>query len=157
MARKPSYCWDTTVFLAFLKGEESSKQPGMLSVIDQIESAKCSLVVPVLLYTEILVANNDAKVMAVFRNFLKRSNVTTANITLKMAEKAEAIRTRGLNEKPKRKIRTPDAIFLACGILYGVDLMHSLDGHMLKLDRSPTVEGMQVCKPKASDGAQSMF
>lgn len=154
MAKKPRYCWDTSVFLAWFKEEPVSKTPTILAVIDEITRKEAALVVPVLVYTEVLEAKHTPATMETFRKFLKRSNVTIVNIAMALAEKAEVIRTKGLREKPKRKIKTPDALFIACAIMAEVDMLHSLDPDMLNLNGSATVDKIRICQPRTLDDKQ---
>lgn len=154
--KKPRYCWDTSVFLAWLKNEPASETPTMRAVVDEITSQHAILVVPVIVYTEILEHHHSPPVMKAFRDFLKRSNVSVVNITMGLAELAEEIRTKGEREKPKRKIKTPDAIYIACAVRAEVDMLHSTDADMLKLHNSPTAFGLRICLPQTLAGDQSM-
>ena len=157
MKNKPKYCWDTNVFLSHFKGEAESKEPQMLGVIDEIHSGRAILVVPVIVYTEMLSAKNSEKIMGQFSEFLLRPNVQVATITLAIAKKAESIRSKGLKEKPnERVLQTPDAIFIACAITYGVDMFHSFDKAMLQLNSHPTAECLKICSPKTKSGAMPL-
>jgi predicted nucleic acid-binding protein len=153
---KPRYCWDTSIFLAWFKNEPISETPGMRAVIDEITSKRAILVVPVTVYTEILEHHNSPDVMKAFRDFLKRSNIQVVNITMGLAEKAESIRTKGERERKARKIKTPDALYLACAIKAEVDMLHSADKDMLQLNGHATVDGLKICHPRTVSGDQSL-
>lgn len=128
----------------------------MLAAVDEIEQKKAALMVPVLAFTEILEVKNSAEAMDVFRRLLKRPNVFTVNITMQIAERAEAIRSRGLKEKPAKKVRTPDAIFVACASLYGANMLHTLDGPLLGLNGTNTAFGQTIGKPQSLSGVRPL-
>lgn len=156
MAKKPRYCWDTSVFISWFEAESRSDTPSMKAVVHEIEKKEAILVVPVIVYTELLELHHSESVLADFRRFLKRSNIQVANITMGLAEKAEQIRTRAGKEKPARKVKTPDALYLSCSLKTSVDMLHSFDTDMLKLNGSPTVEGLRICTPRTLSGSQNL-
>ncbi len=158
MKIKPKYCWDTNVFLSHFLGEPRSKESTMLGVLHEINSGQATLVVPVLVFTEMLSAKNSEKVMDKFTQFLKRPNVQVVNIMMTLAKMAESIRSKGLKEKPNpRHVKTPDAIFIACALSSGVDMLHSFDDHMLQLNAHPTAEGLKICPPKTKSGVTTFI
>lgn len=127
-AKRPVYCWDTTVFLAWIKAEKESPLDDIAAVADEIDGDRASLIVPVNLFTEVLEAKHTKKQRKQMELFLRRSNVQVVDTTLPIAQKASAIRSTGLQEG--RKLRTPDAQIAATAILYGADVLHSLDPHL---------------------------
>src|SRR5260370_15142035 len=149
MSDIPLYSWDSTVFIAWISEEPGAPLKDIESVVVEIDNKKANLVVSVLAYSEILEVKHTPEQMIKFREFLKRSNVVVADNTVAIAEKAGEIRSRGFAEKgkKKRKIKTPDATFLATTIIYKAAVLHSLDPDLLHLNQSPMVEGLRITKP----------
>jgi predicted nucleic acid-binding protein len=152
---RPNYSWDATVFLAWLVEEASAPLLDIDAVVGEIDDDKAVLIVSVTAYSEILEAKNEPEKMAKFRAFLKRSNVVVADSTVAIAEKAGQIRSKGLAKG--RKIKTPDATYLAVAILFKADVLHSLDDDMLHLNESPIVDGLKITRPKPISGQTSLF
>ncbi len=164
---KPRYAWDSSVFLAWLWEDETFSLGGVESVIQEITplrntdnegaSPRAILIVSVIAYAEILEARQTAEQMDQLEGFLKRSNVILANNDIRIAQKAGEIRSRGLAEKPIRKIKTPDATHLATALIYQADAFHTFDARILALNESPIIDGLKVCQPIALHGQTMMF
>jgi hypothetical protein len=152
---KASYSWDATVFIAWLCEEPSAPLGDIDQVVGEIDSAQANLIVSVTAYSEVLAAKHTDEQMNQFRRFLKRSNVLVADNTVQIAEKAGEIRGKGLAEN--RKIKTPDATYLATAILFQADVLHSLDLGMLSLSGSPIVDGLRISSPKPASGQTTFF
>ena len=144
---KPKYCWDTTTALAWLGEEESAPLADIALVVQEIDANEAILIMPATVYSEILEAEFTPEQLATFEAFLKRSNVHSVDLTPEIARRAAAIRQRGREEKPKRKLKTPDAQILATAIAYGADALHSLDRDLLQLNGHGTAERMTILKP----------
>jgi predicted nucleic acid-binding protein len=157
MPKARSYCWDTTVYVAWLGEEESAPLADIAAVIEEIEQKKAKLLVPVTAYMEVLEAAHSADEMAKFYQFLKRTNVVTIDVSLQIANKVQQIRSACLKCRPKRSIRTPDAEFVAAAILYKADVLHTLDDQLIKLSGSPMVDGLKIEKPKPFSGQTVLF
>ena len=152
---KPVYSWDSSVFIAWLCEDQTVPLIDIANVIEEIENDRAILVVSVTAYAEVLEAKHTPEQMASFREFLKRSNVVTADTTI--TEKAGAIRSGGLVLHPPRKIKTPDATFLATAILYKVDTLHTFDPDLLNLNGHPLAEGVVICKPIVLSGQKTIY
>lgn len=158
MNNRPTYCWDANIFLAWLGEEKGAPLGDIELVIREIDSGDAALVVPVTAYSEILEAHHTADQMEKFRQFLLRSNVEVANITQAIAEKAGQVRTRALALKPKVKLKTPDATYIATAIIYKASVFHTLEATQLpQLSETPTVDGLKIKPPKPLSGASSLF
>ncbi len=150
-----SYCWDTSVFLAWLKAEISAPLADIELVVGEIESRAASLIVSVTTCTEILETKHTPDQWNAFNLFLKRSNVILANTTLPIAQLASSIRSRGAAEN--RNIKTPDAQILATAILYKADALHSLDLHHISLNGSAVVDGLRITPPLPLGGQHGLL
>ncbi|MGD0898734.1 MAG: hypothetical protein ABR915_12930, partial [Thermoguttaceae bacterium] len=51
---RAKYCWDTSVFLAWMKAEEGAPLDDIELVAREIDGGNADLIVPVTIYTEIL-------------------------------------------------------------------------------------------------------
>lgn len=158
--KKPltKYCWDTSVFLAWLNQERNAP----LNEIDLLLSDFCAdppraiLVFPVTVYAEVLHAKHSEEQIAAFDKFLLRSSIVTAEQSMQVSRLAQTVRSRGIQmdtdgRKPKkgqeRSIKASDALIIATAMLYDVDAFHSLEPKHLRLSGSPIVDGLRITKP----------
>ncbi len=154
MSKQVIYCWDTSVFLAWL-GEEKSAPLGDIDlIIGEIDRGEAILLVPVTAYSEILDAKHTPEQMAKLEKFLSRSNVVIADTTKPIARKVGEIRGQGLKEDPPLKLKTPDTTFIATAIHFEANVLHTLEEKMRKLDESPIVDGLKIKLPKRSHRCQ---
>ena len=157
--RKVVYCWDTSVFLAWINEENGAPLADIQLIAEEIESGKAVLVVPVTIATEVLGSKMSPTQRNKFELFLKRPEVVVAETTLAIARKAGAIRDEGLLRNPKLKVKTPDATIVATAIIYQCDALHSLDKRgsgPLKLTDLPSVKGLKICKPVLVSGQKGL-
>ncbi len=152
--KRPKYCWDTSVFLAWIKAEEGVPLDDIELVADEIDGDKADLIVPVTIYTEVLEAKHTKKQIKQFQLFLKRSNVQSVDTTIGIAQKASDIRSKALKEGCK--LKTPDATVVATAIIYGADVLHSLDQHILGLNGSAASEGLRISLPRLITGQKAL-
>lgn len=155
-SRTPKYCWDTTVFLAWIKEEASAPLEDIELVVDEIDRNAAVLVVSGIVQAEILEAELKPAQRAMLGQVLSRSNVVNADATVPIFQKAGEIRSRGHAEKPKRKIKTADATVIATAISYGVDALHTLDDKLLRLSGKPIIDGLKICKPMPLSGQRGL-
>jgi predicted nucleic acid-binding protein len=153
--KKPKYAWDTSVFLAWLTEQADAPLADIEAVAEEIDKNVAALITSTTTYSEVLEVKHSKDKMDQFRDFLKRSNIVTQDVTVTIAEKAQEIRGKALAEG--RKIKTPDAQHLATAILCKADVLHSLDPDMLNLDGSPIVDGLKIKLPVPLSGQHEMF
>jgi predicted nucleic acid-binding protein len=157
MNKKPNYCWDACIFIAWLGDDRTAPLNDIAAVIDEIEQKKANLIVPVTAFMEVLEVHQSADQMDKFEQFLKRSNVYTVETSIPIGKKAGEIRNAGLKCRPKRNIHTPDATYIATAILHKADVLHTLEKPFLSLDGHPIVERLRITKPKPLSGQLIMF
>ncbi len=150
MSKRTVYAWDATVLLAWLEEDENAPLGGIDSVVQEIDGGTATLIVSVVAHTEVLRAKHSEEQMQKFRAFLERSNVLVVNVDLRIAEKAEEIRSKGL--EAKRKIKTPDAQHMASAIVYHAEVFHTLDDKLIGLSGTKIVDGLTISKPISSSG-----
>ncbi|HVC98954.1 MAG TPA: PIN domain-containing protein [Pirellulales bacterium] len=156
---KPVYCWDTSVFLAWINEEQDAPLSDIIQVAEEIDRNEAIMVVPVTVPTEIFTSTMTAEQKHKFSRFLKRSNVINATITFAIATKAREIREAGHAMKPVRKIKTPDAQIIATAIIYQCDALHSLDDRgsgPLKLNGMAAVDHLRIEKPIKFSGQKGL-
>jgi predicted nucleic acid-binding protein len=151
---KPVYCWDTCVFIAWLKQEENKPLADIELVVNEIDSGHAVLVVSVTVFTEIQRSKFTNEQWERFQGFLTRSNVVVANTTPDIAQKGSEIRDRA--EADERRIKTGDATIVATAIAYGVDALHTFDPGLLRLSRSAVVEGLPITEPITREGQKGL-
>lgn len=153
------YCWDTSVFLAWINSEKSAPLADIKLVAEEVSRGDARLVVPVTIATEVLQSRMTKSQKETFEHFLKHQYVVLADTTLAIAQKAAAIREAGLVMQPKRKIKTPDATILATAIVHNCDALHSLDnrgsGH-LRLAGHPILGSLEVTAPRLLSGQKAL-
>lgn len=157
MSDQITYCWDTSVFLAWIKSESSSNLGDIDLVATEIDAGRACLLVPVTAFAEILDAKNTPEQMAQFRAFLNRSNVYVADTALSIAEKAGQIRSRTICDTSAHKVRTADSLFIATAIVFRATVFHTLDTRLLPLNGSPLVDNLAIAIPAVWRGPRSLF
>ena len=152
--RRAKYCWDTSVFLAWLKDEADAPLDDIALVADVIDDDKADLIIPVAVFSEILEAKHTKRQMRQLKQFSKRSNVLSVDTTIAIAQRASELRSSLLREG--RKLRTPDAQIAATAILYDVDMLHSLDPDLLKINGNPAGDGLMIVRPRLLSGQRAL-
>lgn len=157
-SKRVTYCWDSNVLIAWVAEEAGAPLDDMQLVMNEIDAGTAALLVPVTAYSEVLEAKNTPEQMTKFRRFLERSNVVVADTTKAIAEKAGEVRSRGMQAKPKRDIKTPDATFIATAIIYRADAFHTLETSQLpKLSKTAIVDNLFICSPGPLSGHRSLI
>jgi predicted nucleic acid-binding protein len=152
--KRPTYCWDTSVFLAWIKAEAGAPLDDIQLVAKEIDADRANLIVPVTIYTEVVGTKQTKRQLKQFDLFLKRSNVQVIDTTIAIAQKAADIRGKALRQK--RSIKTPDATVIATAIIYGADVLHSLDERMIKLSGGQVVDGLEITSPVLLSGQKAL-
>lgn len=84
---KPIYCWDASVFLAWINDEADAPLADIAQIVDEIDKNQAVMVVPVTIASEVLRAKMTQAQAEKFDAFLKRSNVILAATTFAIAPK----------------------------------------------------------------------
>lgn len=151
------YSWDSSIFIAWLKGEsrDAGDMEGLTNVVRQIDSGKVSLIVSTLIRVEVLTFNLPDNKAQTFFDFLKRSNVAEAAMDFHISNLAYEIRNfyKKQGGEKARTVSTPDAIHLATAIHYNVSEFHTFNGkkksHLGLLPLNGNVAGhpLKIVKP----------
>ncbi len=155
-SRRPKYGWDTSVFLAWIGQEECYPLDDIALVADEIDASRADLIMSAIVYSEILEAKHSKQQMKQFQMFLKRSNVIVVDVTIGMAQKAAEIRGKAAKAKEKRRLKTPDAIVIATALVYGADVLHSFDPHLVNLSGTAIVDGLKITHPHLITGQRAL-
>jgi predicted nucleic acid-binding protein len=154
--KKPKYCWDTNTLLAWLCEEATAPLADIALVVNEIDSGRASLVIPVPVFSEVFQGRLTLEQKEILVKFRQRSNVIPMDLTLTISEEAAEIRERGYAEKPVRKLKTLDAQIAATAIAANVDELHALDDDLLHLDGHPTVKGLRIKRPGLTSGQRGL-
>ena len=154
-SRRATYCWDTSVFVAWIKNEEGAPLADIGLVTDELDKNQSNLLVPMPIVTEILEARHSPDQIAKFNAYLQRSNVILADTTYPIARKASDLRSAFLAQN--RKLKTPDAQVIATAIVYRANALHSLDPDILNVAGDPAIEGLRISRPMTIHGQRSVF
>lgn len=154
---RPKYCWDSSVAIAWLKGDVCHDLPNIDAVVRQVDSDAADLVIPVIVWTEVLCGELTDDAKTALDAMAHRPNVITADITMEIARKAAEIRRAGYPPPKKKRIPVADAYIMATAIVHRADALHAVDGtDLLCLDKSATVNGLSITKPVPHGGQQSL-
>lgn len=136
------YCWDSVTFIAVLNGgihrtrEEIS---GLREVIDMVERRQARILTSELILAEVL--DNAGQLERLMKRPEYFMVSASGPILRRVRELREAARREG------RSLKTPDATYIATALAYRVEALHTFDGQLLGLSRSPLIDGLQICKP----------
>ena len=155
MSSKPTYCWDTSVFVAWLKEEPDKPLADIAAVAAEIDANEAVLVVPVTVLTEMQPRKFTAEEWDSFQKTLRRSNVVVADTTPAIAERGSRLRDRA--EAEGRKIKTGDATIIATAIVYGVAMLHTFEPKHINLSGSEVVEGLRITQPLPLSGQKGLL
>lgn len=154
--------WDTTIFLAWLNEEEDKGLDDIELVIrEDIETEKITLIVPVVVYAEVLVFT-EGELAKTFREYFTRSNVILTSLTRPIADRAAQIRAESIRANTKTKKHKPprlkiaDAFIVATALEMGADILHSFDPDLLNLSKHSIISGLRVEHPTASSGHRAL-
>ena len=155
MSSKPTYCWDTCVFIAWLKEETDKSLADIEAVVSEIDSGAAVLVVSVTVFTEMQRSKFTDQQWDRFQKVLRRSNVVVADTTPMIAQRGSQLRDRA--EAEGRRVKTGDATIIATATAYDVYALHTFDPKLLNLNGSPVVEGLWITRPLPSSGQKGLL
>ena len=159
MNNKPRYCWDTSVFLAWLNAEPTAPLADIERLVDDVHANRAIPITSVVTYTEMLRARHTAKQIKAFDDFLKRSNVVRVEVSFAIAQKAEEIRSKAITlfkKGQQRTIKTPDAQIIATAILQKANVLHSLEPQHCNLSGHSVVDGLLITLPRDLSGQKTL-
>ncbi len=155
MSNEARYCWDTCVFIAWLKEETDKPLADIQAVLSEIDDGDGILIVPVTIYTEMQRSKFQKNKWRQFEKSLTRSNVIVADITATIAQRASQVRDKA--ESEGRKIKTGDATIIATAIIYNANALHTFDPPLLNLHKSDTVGGLSITHPLPRSGQHGLL
>lgn len=159
--------WDSCVLLSWIKNEDTPDRAGIAALVNQIDAVEIKLYISTLLRVEVFTADLDAAIRATYDRFLRRSNVHSIDVDIRVAETARELREYYRADTPelfgKRQLGIADAIHLATAILYKVDEFHTFDTRgrpdrdategqrktigLLSLDGNVGQHPLRICRP----------
>ncbi len=152
-----SYCWDTSVFLALLRGANDNRSDdellGLRAAVDDVHNGRAILVTSTLIFAEVLPARMPDQQYDLFRSFLQRDNVVVYEVSAAIAHAAGDIRTRA--REAGLKTATEDAIFVATALSAACSCLHSFDPHHLRLADLLASE-LSVSKPSGMQASMDL-
>jgi predicted nucleic acid-binding protein len=155
MSSKPTYCWDTSVFIAWLKEEPNKPLADIEAVVSEIDGNKAVLVVPVTIFTEMQESKFTKDEWDRFQKTVRRSSVVVADTTPAIARRGSQLRDRV--EATGRKLRAADATIIATAIVYRVSALHTFEPKHIALSGTAEVEGLQITQPLPLSGQRGLL
>ena len=158
---KPTYYWDTCLFIAWLANEQTRKAGEMEAVFNGIEKLKkreASLITSVLTVVEITSVKVPAGTESMLVEAMQRPNFTRIAVDHRIASLARDIRNYYLDSQRwgGKTVSVPDSIHLATAILYRADEFHTFDEKdnkpqnslgLLQLSGDVGGHKLPICKP----------
>ena len=138
--------WDSSVLIAYLNGEPAGRR--CLEVVSAVEAGRVELTFSVVVLAEVLRPRHTPGELAVVDRLFSSPGVILADVTPEIARLASAMRAECFAERPKRRLKTPDALILAAAVRR-CDVFYTLDRKLLKLKGRLFLRGLSVSKPPA--------
>src|SRR5437762_334463 len=131
--RKRKIYWDTTCWLAWLNGEGTETWPlavvqGIKDVVNEVETNKAVVFMSMFGRGELYQGRLSDEQKNKYAGLTRRRNVREIDPNPRVMDRASQIREYHENENPPRKVKTPDATFLATAIIYEADEFQTMDG-----------------------------
>lgn len=139
--------WDTSVFLAWLQGEKSAPLDAIKDRIAEVELGQIRLGASIVLFAELLDVDAPPDQLLRFEQMIADELVLLFDVDRRIARTAGRIRSQAGNLKPKKSVKTPDALHLACAIHTDAIEFHTLDRQLLNLSGTPIVDGLTIRLP----------
>lgn len=144
-------CWDSCVFISLLNGgvgRSSDEISGMREVIDLADRQGVTIITSSLVETEVIGTIPEANVRAQMEALFQRPNIVQVAASTEVMRRAGELRSAA--SAARRRLDTPDAIFIATALLHAADALHSFDNDMLRLNGMALVDGLPIVKPSGS-------
>ena len=103
---RPKYCWDSSVFIALLTGEERAEgeTEGLLEIVDAADCGKAVIVASAQVMTEVLPDLDDPTVSRRLEDLFKRAAFQMFDINQPILTKAGEHPAAGTAERSKHQI-----------------------------------------------------
>lgn len=156
--RPKVFYWDTCVYIAYLKGEQSHGEPHVSSLAQMAKDnfeQKNRIVTSVITLTEVLSSKLTPDEEEAFLKTFKRVNHVLYDVDYGIATKARKFRDAFLKHPSGKTLSSPDAIHAATAIILQADEMNTFDDGqkdkkylgLLELSKHAGVENLLICKP----------
>lgn len=123
-------CFDTSAWNALLNKEAEHDLPSIQGIINDFDLGKCVMIIPAVVSCEVAATPNPDD-LVIFNGMLDRDNVERIDITFEVSARAGLLRRSVI--KSKMKLKTPDALIIACAQAYNADLLISVDGDITRM------------------------
>jgi predicted nucleic acid-binding protein len=152
----PIYCWDSSVCVEWCS-ESSDYANDIELVVNEIESGKAGLILPVSVIGEVLDWNDSGANFQRFEDLQKHPHVDIVNIDVRIAKKAATLRT-ALKKAGKSSPKIGDAMVIATAIVYRVDVLHTKDSQnsFMGLSETEFVSGLRITAPRPLSGQKAL-
>jgi predicted nucleic acid-binding protein len=142
------YCWDTTVLIAILTREQraSDEITAMLEVVDAADAGKAIIISSVTLKSEVLNSDRFPTLRGDLDDLFSRPNYVMYDVTPGISDIVADVRESA--RRDGRRIKTPDATFIATAIAHRVAALHTFDEQLLGLNGSAHIQGLEICHPR---------
>lgn len=143
--------WDSCCFIEWIKGGQGCSQEAwqaMEEIVSGIYAGKVILVTSAITHVELYQGRMDQEGKRRFNSIFDHPNLQVVSVDRKIAERARIIRESC--EAKGRKIKTPDAIQLATGIIYRIAEFHTFDGKLQKLSGDVSGSILTITPPVPS-------
>lgn len=147
MPQKSKYCWDAPLFISILEGEQraNGETEALLEVVDAADRGLATIITSVLALAEVLGDATSPDVRVRFESLFRRPNYLMVSLSPAICTTAADVRSAARAER--RRIKTPDATYIATAMAYRCDALHTFDDQLVGISGRPYVNGLRICYP----------
>ncbi|MCC6124140.1 MAG: PIN domain-containing protein [Pirellulales bacterium] len=150
----PLICWDSCICLAWFQNETDKALDMIQTMLDKISKGELNLLLSAVSFAEVIDRAKDSKPGTEFEGFVKRPNVTVANVDERVGRIARIIREDALQAhdagKLKQGVKIPDALITATAVLYKATELHTYDSVLREYGElnPPILRGLLIGRPE---------
>lgn len=139
-------CWDSCLFIDMLSAEPQSadRRSQLEDVLEAVDRKLAILVTSTLVATEVLDIIDDPLKRKNFERVMDLPSVFCQPVTMPIAKLAGRIRQ---SLRPKYKLKSMDALFIATAINQECDVLHTYDDQLLRLSGRQEVRYLKIATP----------
>jgi predicted nucleic acid-binding protein len=149
------YCWDSSVWFAWIKQETCHPLADMELVAGEISNGKASLLVPATVYEEFQLGKCTTEQRDMIERFLLRDNIFQAAQTPAVSRKAAEIIRKSEENGIVTKLN--DARIVATAIVFDATVLHTVDSGLIRLSGRDIVDRLWIASPRLISGHRGLF
>lgn len=139
-------CWDSCLFIDMWSAEPQSadRRSQLKYVLDAVDRESAILVTSTLVATEVLDIIDDPLKRRDFERVMALPSVLCQPVTMPIAKLAGRVRQ---SLRPKHRLKSMDALFIATAINQKCDVLHTYDDQLLRLSKRQEIHYLTIATP----------